>query len=281
MKWKNVNLKWKALIVIVLAVLIYGVYFASRFIDEASNEKPASKTSATTASTDSKTSLAKEEKKEEPEKEPSILGRIFVFTLLGGSLLWVIVLTYKENRGNNAEIPWGNILLQPVFIAIVGIIVLNALANLFIYPTWRWFWDHQTLCWGTNIALPLFVHFQTKKETYAKFVAGGIGLLILMGFVTTIHNKHKKDTVTNVSYSLGIVKAPVGEWSEEVKNPQRAKVTWGRLDRTKGGICEVMLNKDHQKVFPITAQTHIGPVIMQFKCSEEGAEIEVLRILNN
>ena len=74
------------------------------------------------------------------------------------------------------------------------------------------------------------------------------------------------------------VEAPVDKWSEEVNNPKRAKVTWGRLDRSKGGTCEVMLNRDPNKVFPITAQTNMGPVVIQFKCSEKGAQIEVLEV---
>lgn len=77
-----------------------------------------------------------------------------------------------------------------------------------------------------------------------------------------------------------VVVAPTDKWSEEVGNPQRIKVTWGRLDWSKGGSCEVMLNRDPNKTFPISAQTHIGPTVMQFKCTEEGAEVEVRGIPN-
>jgi hypothetical protein len=134
------------------------------------------------------------------EETPSTAGRVFVFILLFGIVVFVIVTTYKEKRGATRDargaptkIPWKDILLQPVFIAIAGVVILNALANLFIYPTWRWFWDHQTLFWGTNMALVLFVHFITKKEPVAKWVASGIGFLIFFGFVTTITINYQKN----------------------------------------------------------------------------------------
>lgn len=74
---------------------------------------------------------------------------------------------------------------------------------------------------------------------------------------------------------LGTVDAPVDRWSDEIKNPLQGKVRWGRIDPTKGGECAVMLNRDAKKVFPIKSQTHIGPTVLQFKCSEVGAQIEV------
>jgi len=124
---------------------------------------------------------------------PSIMGRGFVFLLLFAMLTAVTGMAWWEKR----TCPWAERLSQPVFIAIIGIIVLNALSNLFIYPNWRWFWDHQTLFWGVNMALVLFVHFTTKKESYAKFVASGIALLILTGFGTEIAG-NKKTQVTNL-----------------------------------------------------------------------------------
>lgn len=79
---------------------------------------------------------------------------------------------------------------------------------------------------------------------------------------------------------LALVDVPKGEWSKEVQNPRRAKVTWGRPDRDKGGNCLVMFDRDPQKVVLISAQTHYGPKILQFRCSEEGAKMEVLRTSN-
>jgi len=125
-------------------------------------------------------------------EEPSTAGRGFVFLLLFAMLTAVTWMAWREKR----TCTWTERLSQPVFIAIIGVIVLNALSNLFIYPTWRWFWDHQTLFWGVNMALVLFVHFTTKKESYAKFVAGGIAFLILMGFATEIAGNKKINTTT-------------------------------------------------------------------------------------
>ncbi|MEK7669137.1 MAG: hypothetical protein AAB350_00900 [Patescibacteria group bacterium] len=74
---------------------------------------------------------------------------------------------------------------------------------------------------------------------------------------------------------LGAVDAPVGGWSTEVKTPQ-PDVVWGRIDTKKGGKCEVMRNRDQQKVTLITEETKDpGLKVLQFKCSEEGARIEV------
>jgi hypothetical protein len=74
-------------------------------------------------------------------------------------------------------------------------------------------------------------------------------------------------------FILAVIEVPTDKWSDEndVNNPfiPKTNIVWGRTDRTKGGNCEVMLDKDSQKVFPIT-ETHneFSPGIIQFKCTE-------------
>lgn len=76
---------------------------------------------------------------------------------------------------------------------------------------------------------------------------------------------------------LGMVEeVPVSNWSEEIDTTGHKKVCWGRIDLTKGGVCEVMLDKDPKMVFPIKSSTgRIGLRTLQFKCSESGAKVEV------
>lgn len=75
---------------------------------------------------------------------------------------------------------------------------------------------------------------------------------------------------------LGTVDVPVDRWSAEVPNPSLSRIRWGRLDLDKGGSCEVMMDKDPQKIFPMAGEyPRITPRVVQFKCSEEGAQISV------
>lgn len=65
---------------------------------------------------------------------------------------------------------------------------------------------------------------------------------------------------------------PTDKWSKEVTNPfiDNSKVCWSREDRTKGGTCEVMFDKDPKKIFSITG-SHMElapPMTLQFKCTE-------------
>jgi len=409
------RMKRVAGIIILLALI--GAFVFSPSINDSIKEsqkteevqKSAQKTNGTTTDT-------------QTEKTPSTFGWAFSFLVLVGILITIIVMTYRDKRGTGASVPWGDILSQPVFIAVLGVVILNALASLFIYPTWRWFWDHQTLFWGTNIALVIFVHFTTKKEPYAKFVSGGIGLLILMGFATTLYREHidvwwtkktQKNTQTkslassltyrvpvevakkvicecesgcrqfevdkdgkfitdtngnkipyknrgipqkNIPPSsafgkyqflevhrepakkldwdlnteegqeqyfeylygkegfgpwdfdeeygggracwgpklaalgygaqespelLGVVDVPSSEWSDVVVNTYLSKIGWGRLDTSKGGVCEVMMDGDSQKVFDIKGNhPEITPRSVQFKCTEKGAIVRVRRVPN-
>lgn len=79
-------------------------------------------------------------------------------------------------------------------------------------------------------------------------------------------------------FTLAIVEVPSGEWSEEIFSPllSGTNIIWERLDRMKGGKCEVMLDKDPQKVFPVT-ETHLefSSRIMQFRCTEPPTQIRV------
>jgi hypothetical protein len=189
-------------------ILVLLALAIASFVITSAITKPSPQAPVTTSSTVTKPVTPE-------EATPSTLGRTFVFFVLVGILVWIIYTTYTNERGpETGPTQWKKVLSQPVFIAIAGVVILNSLSNLFIYPKWRWFWDHQTLFWGVNMALVIFVHFQVKKETYAKFVAGGIGLLIFLGFVTTIHAEHKGDggtgggsiisrtTIDNLSYGV-------------------------------------------------------------------------------
>lgn len=76
---------------------------------------------------------------------------------------------------------------------------------------------------------------------------------------------------------IGTVDAPVDEWSGEVNTAGHRKVCWGRIDTSKGGACKIMMDKDPKKVFSIgTSTRYAGLKIVQFKCSEVGARVEVL-----
>ena len=75
---------------------------------------------------------------------------------------------------------------------------------------------------------------------------------------------------------LGAVDVPVDEWSKEIDTTGHRKVCWGRIDRTKGGACRVMLDKSPRMIFPIKTPTnHVGLRVLQFNCSEAGARVEV------
>lgn len=75
---------------------------------------------------------------------------------------------------------------------------------------------------------------------------------------------------------LGTVDVPVDKWSEEIDAIGYGKVCFGRIDTSKGGVCEIMLDKDPKLVFPIkTSPNHVGLKSIQFKCSEAGARVEV------
>lgn len=79
-----------------------------------------------------------------------------------------------------------------------------------------------------------------------------------------------------VATLLGAVDIPVDEWSKEVDTTGHRKVCWGRIDRTKGGACRVMLDKNPRMIFPIKTPTnHVGLRVLQFNCSEAGARVEV------
>lgn len=182
-------------VVLVLSGLLTGAYLITRSIDNAQKQHAllaSQEAKKAGAPAQGEAGPGDQNSRKKVEVAPSVLGRVFAFVLLGAILVAVIVWAYKENRGYGEKIPWKEILLQPVFISMLGILVLNTLSSLFIYHQWLWFWNQQTLFWAANMGLVLFVHFQTKKEPYAKYVASGIGLLIFFGFATTIYANHEK-----------------------------------------------------------------------------------------
>lgn len=123
---------------------------------------------------------------DEKKLTPSTRGRVIAFSLLGLVILGVLILSWEEKRGTADKIPWGDILTQPSYIAVAGVLIFCALANLFAYPLWCWFWNEQTLFWGASLSIILFAYFKTRKEPAAKFVAKLIGLFILYGVCATI-----------------------------------------------------------------------------------------------
>ncbi len=180
----------------VIAISLIAGFFITWNIHESMSRqekqaKVASQTPAQKGTAAKETPAAKTG--ETPAPEPSTLGRTVVFLVLFVSFAAVLYFAYKEKRGTGDDIPWKDILWQPVFIALGGIVVANALANLFVYTQWRWFWDHQTLFWGVNMALVILVHFTVKKDSYTKIVAIGIALLICIGLGKAIYADNKKD----------------------------------------------------------------------------------------
>lgn len=82
---------------------------------------------------------------------------------------------------------------------------------------------------------------------------------------------------------LAILDVPTDRWSDGVPNPSMKKICWGRLDLTKGGECQIMMDKDLRKVYPVGIGGFKGsmiPRVVQFKCSESGAQMEVRGVPN-
>lgn len=80
---------------------------------------------------------------------------------------------------------------------------------------------------------------------------------------------------------LGVVDVPTSEWSDVVVNASLGKISWGRLDTATGGTCEVMLDGNIQKIFPLKEyHSEITPRAVQFRCSESGAKVRVRKVPN-
>lgn len=187
---------WTAAVLIAVGLLM-GTYMITSAI--MSPEEPPAQTTK-----------QEETKKETPPTGvgPSVLGLVVVFLLLFGTL---VVVTTGAWRGAGPE--WRHTMAQPVFIAIVGVLVLNALTYLFAYPYWRWFADHSTLFWGTNISIVLFAHFITRPDRYAKYIAYGIALLVLVGFVSTIYKPGENDPANRDESRTSVVSRIVNDFS--------------------------------------------------------------------
>ena len=79
-------------------------------------------------------------------------------------------------------------------------------------------------------------------------------------------------------FVLAILDVPTDEWSEEAYNPliDETNITWGLLDRSKGGKCLVMHDRDLARVFPTTEYHDVmSPGVVQFKCTEPSAQMKV------
>ncbi len=106
---------------------------------------------------------------------PSPFGVGFAFIIL----VAVIFLIGFQSKKDTAR----ETLTQPVFAALAGVIVLNALAYIFAYSGWARFWSHQTMFWGTSLSLILVVYLFSRTEKIFKRLAYGIIALVILGFL--------------------------------------------------------------------------------------------------
>lgn len=77
---------------------------------------------------------------------------------------------------------------------------------------------------------------------------------------------------------LGTVEVPQNDWSKEVPTPNipGTLVSWGRLDTSVGGDCQIMFDRDPKKVFPIAGNfTRFSHKVVQFYCPEPSAQVKV------
>lgn len=234
-------------VLLVLSFMITGSLVSS----SESRVKTVEKTTEPTQSDITQNLVASE------DKSPS--SNWIAFLLLAIILVLVIIQAYKEKRGpSNGPVQWKDVWSQPVFIAIAGVTVLNTLASLFIYHAWYWFWNQHTLFWSTNMGTILFVHFKTKRETYAQYVATGIGLLILLGFATPIYKGLKSGSdskpdaqLARLASSTQVRKALIiiGE-AESPGEPG------GRQFDEKGNVVRGKVDKDDTGALQINKRIH-------------------------
>lgn len=79
---------------------------------------------------------------------------------------------------------------------------------------------------------------------------------------------------------IALVEPEAGKWSAPVYSPliEGTELRWGRLDKSKGSGCEVMLMFEGKPsvVIPIVSETpKLVPERIQFKCPDEGVQIRV------
>lgn len=182
----NATMKKVALLIILLLVLSISYMITKSIMTEIKDQQKQKLVQVEAEKKNGKAPTTKIQPAEGEEKSPSTVGRVFVFLVLGAVLIFVVIMAYNEKRGTGSTVPWRDILAQPVFYAIVGTIVLNSFANLYIYQSWRWFWDRQVLFWGTNVGAVIFVHFFSKKEGYAKVIAWTLAFLTFTGFASEL-----------------------------------------------------------------------------------------------
>ena len=151
-------------------------------------------------------SLSTPETPSPPESQLSILpttvitqgstfGEIFAFAIVIIILIIVAWWVYHEHGGN-----WSDIVKNNAILTFLGLIVLNAIAYILHYESWRIFYDTGRLFWMTNIGVILFVYLIFEKSKAAKVVATALALLILTALVqkTTIF-RHKNDSMSILS----------------------------------------------------------------------------------
>ena len=177
--------KTKVLFAILGLVLISLLtYLTKSAID---SESKLSVVSSQSQSPDSATSpqTTQDEETQVQSTVSKVIAFLLLLTILVGVIAWAVVdarRPYKDKDGEEAKAPLTEVLRQPVIAAFGGVVVLNILASLFVYPAWRWYFDHHVLFLSTNMGLLIFVHFVMKKDTVSRCIATGIGVLIIAGF---------------------------------------------------------------------------------------------------
>src|SRR3989344_1202759 len=182
-------------------------------------------------------------KNDEPENRLSQWGKGLALLVLIATFGFVVHQVYDENDRDLKKVS-----LSPVNIALVAVLIVNVMAALGLPNWWLKFWHEHMLFLLVNVGLVVAVHFYNKPSRAAKAVSIVILLILVAsafntGSTKTTITAGKTPTKESTEVSmLGIVDVPTDKWSEEVKNPELRKVGWGRLDRTKGGTCNAMLD---------------------------------------
>lgn len=262
MKWVMNNIrKPLALVVLTIALSVGGI--TATCVNNLAKKETASQ--------------AQDKGKIEDKKvERSGAGVVVAFLVLAATLITV---GFTSSGGG-----WRNTLSHPTYASLIGILVGNAMVYIFAYPLWRWLADRPILFWGISMGLILFVYFVTRPEAVFKGIAYGIATLMVFGLLFEIIGNNKEKPGDNVATSklplvLDTIDVPTDRWSEEVKNPliPNTKIVWERMDRSKGGNCEVLRDGDPNRQTSIAGFSHNKGVaaVYQFRCSEPGAQIKV------
>lgn len=62
----------------------------------------------------------------------------------------VLYLAYKETRSSGA-LSWVEVMKTPAWLTLVGVVVVNIILALTLYPIWLIFWDYGPIFWAVNL----------------------------------------------------------------------------------------------------------------------------------